>query len=46
MWQPTAAIALVDSSASQCFVLEQLVAHFGLLVVSVEGMEVMFADGS
>ena len=34
----------MDSGASHCFVLEQLVAHFGLPVVSVEGMEVMLAD--
>ena len=39
-------MALVDSSDSHCFVLEQLVARFGLPVVSVEGMEVMLADGS
>ena len=46
MKQPTAAVALVDSGASHCFVLEQLVGSFGLLVVSVEVMEVMLADGS
>ena len=46
MSQPTAAVALVDSGASHCFVSEQLVTRFGLPVVSVEGMEVTLADGS
>ena len=45
LYQPTAAVALVDSSASHCFVLEQLVASFELPVVSGEGMEVKLADG-
>ena len=35
----------MDSGASHCFVLEHLVTCFGLPVVSVEGMEVMLADG-
>ena len=46
MSQPAAAVALVDSGASHCFVSEQLVTRFGLPVVSVEGMEVTLADGS
>ena len=42
----SAALALVDSGASHCFVSEQLMARFGLPVLSMEGMEVTLADGS
>ena len=41
-----AAVALVNSRALHCFVLEQLLTSFGLPVVSGEGMEMMLSDGS
>ena len=48
-WVHVAAYSCCSSCGQWCFtlfVLEQLVTRFGLLVVSVEGMEVMLADGS
>ena len=48
-WVHVAAYSCCSScgqGASHCFVSEQLVARFGLPVVSVEGMEVMLADSS
>ena len=42
----TAAVALVDSGATHCFVSEALVTKFGLLVKPGVGMDVTLADGS
>ena len=41
-----AAVPLVDSSFSHCFVSETLAAKFGLPVLPGDGMEVMLADRS
>ena len=41
-----AAMALVDSSASHCFVSETLVAKFELPVLPRDSMEVVLADRS
>ena len=43
---PMAAMALVDSGATHCFVYEALVAKFGLPVKPGVGMDVTLADGS
>ena len=40
------AVALIDSSASYCFVSEMLVAKTELLMLPGYGMEVMLADRS
>ena len=42
----TVVVALVDSSASHCFVSETLVTKFGLPVLLGDGMEVTLADRS
>ena len=42
----TAAVALVDSSATHCFILATLVAKFELPVEPGGSMDVMLADGS
>ena len=41
-----AAVTLVDSGASHCFVSEALAAKFALLMLPGDGMEVTLADGS
>ena len=41
-----AAVALVDSGATHCFVSEALVTKFGLQVKLGVGMDVTLADGS
>ena len=42
----SAAVALIDSGATHCFVSEALVAKFGLPVKPGAGMDVTLADGS
>ena len=42
----TAAVALVDSGATHCFVSEALVTKFGLPVKPGAGIDVTLADGS
>ena len=46
MERATAAVALIDSGATYCFVLATLVAKFELPVKPEGSMEVTLADGS
>ena len=46
MERETAAVALIDSGATHCFVLATLVAKFELPVKPGGSMEVTLADGS